>query len=140
MTYDLNPYFSARKNNNSLSSVKEELEAVIYNYPATYTGDNTVFEQSYFFTDEQQVFTPATTTTTSTTTTTTTTTAGTTAKPTTTTTTDTTTAETGTEPNTETTGIMSAQSHDRQSAASAHNSLPHVTLCVTMFVAWVVKQ
>jgi hypothetical protein len=131
--YDLNPSLSARKNNNSFSNNKEERAALIYNYPVTFTGDKIVFQQSYFFTDEQQVFTPTTTTATATTTTSTT-------KVTTTKTTDTSTIETDTLASTEPTGITSAQSHGPQNTASTHNSVPYVTLCVSMLLAWVVKQ
>jgi cytoskeletal protein RodZ len=136
-TYDLNPLFSARKNNNSFSNTKEERAALIYNYPVTHTGDKIVFEQSYFFTHEQQVFTPPSTTTSTSTTTTTTTTAPAT---TTTTTAATTTAGEVTRPNTELPGTTAAQSHGKKSAASAHNSVAYVTLCTAMFLAWVVKQ
>ncbi|XP_075558049.1 gamma-glutamyl hydrolase-like isoform X2 [Dermacentor variabilis] len=39
----------ARKNNHSFASAAEELGALIYNYPATFTQDRSVFTQMYIF-------------------------------------------------------------------------------------------
>ncbi|GFG38658.1 hypothetical protein Cfor_09242 [Coptotermes formosanus] len=47
----------ARKNNNSFPNTEEERAALIYSYPATYTGDKIAFEQTYLFVIEQQVVT-----------------------------------------------------------------------------------
>ncbi|KAL3219019.1 hypothetical protein MRX96_031176 [Rhipicephalus microplus] len=40
----------ARKNNHSFASAQEELDALIYNYPVTFTQNKTPFAQMYIFT------------------------------------------------------------------------------------------
>ncbi|KAL3194561.1 hypothetical protein MRX96_046045, partial [Rhipicephalus microplus] len=39
----------ARKNNHSFASAQEELDALIYNYPATFTQKETALAQMYIF-------------------------------------------------------------------------------------------
>ena len=39
----------ARKSEHHFDSVDEEASALIYNYPVTYTGQSSNFEQIYFF-------------------------------------------------------------------------------------------
>lgn len=39
----------ARKSEHHFDSVDEEASALIYNYPVTYTGQSSSFEQKYYF-------------------------------------------------------------------------------------------
>jgi hypothetical protein len=114
--------------------MKEERAALIYNSPVTYTGDKIDFEQTYLFVIEQQVV-PTTTTSTTTTTTDTTTVATVT-----TTMASKTTNESVTVPSAASASITHAKPNSKNSAAPAQTAVPLVTLCISAFFVWLVKQ
>jgi hypothetical protein len=144
--YNIDPFISARKSDNSFPSIEEENAALIYNYPVTYTGEKISFEQTYLFVIEEQVVPTTTTTTIATTTTTIATTSTSITTITTTAATDTTTMESNTTDGSVTVlgavsaGVTHAQSNSRPSAASTQTSVPHFTLCISVFLMWLVKQ
>jgi hypothetical protein len=109
--------------------MKEEHEALIYNYTATYIEDKFDFEQVYLFAIEKQVV-PTTTTTTTTATTV-----------------ATATVTMASETTSESVAVPSAASastngepSSKGSAAPAQTSVPHFTLIISAFFVWLVKH